>query len=418
VKLLVVLLALLLVFCVTLLLVNRWYARRFMRWITDPATNPMPEMPAAWGLAAAYTRRALGREQALANESAARLDTLLAALDVLPAGIVLLDNEGRILFCNAVAASHFELDPARDRGQHIVHLVRDPAFVAWCEQVSNAPLELTCHADAPAKSIRLVAQRQPYGDDCSLLLFTDVTAQRQTEAMRRDFVANVSHEIRTPLTVLAGFVETLQSLDLSHDEQARYLGLMAQQTVRMQSLVADLLTLSRLEGSPLPGMNERVNLHELTTQCAAEAHTLSMLLYGADAQQIEIETAPGFDLAGSSAELRSAMSNLLANAVRYSGSKGKISARWSRESNHGARFEVIDNGPGIAPEHLLRLTERFYRVDRSRTRHAQGEDGTGLGLSITRHVTERHGGTLQIVSAPGQGSRFMLIFPQARVLAE
>ncbi|MDR2874757.1 MAG: phosphate regulon sensor histidine kinase PhoR [Methylobacillus sp.] len=413
----VILLALLLAVCVALLLIERRRARRFVRWITDPAHNPMPEMSATWGLAAAYTRRALGREQAHANESAARLATLLAALDALPVGIVLLDREGRILFCNAIAAAHFELDPARDRGQHIVHLVRDPAFVAWHEQHADTPLEMTAHPDAPGLSSRLMVQRQPYGDDCALLLFTDVTAQRQTEAMRRDFVANVSHEIRTPLTVLAGFVETLQSLTLSRDEQTRYLALMAQQTTRMQALVADLLTLSRLEGSPPPGMNERADLRELTTQCAAETHALSVRLYGADAQKIEIETAPDFDLAATPAELRSAMSNLLANAVRYSGAKGKINARWSRENNGGARFEVADNGPGIAPDHLPRLTERFYRVDRSRARHAHGEDGTGLGLAIVKHVAERHGGTLQIISILGQGSRFALVFPQARVVA-
>ena len=414
---LLALLLILLLIGVALLLVGRWRGRRFLRWIADPAAQPAPDLPGAWGLASAYTRRALARAQAGADESAARRDALLAALDALPAGMVLLDGGGRILFCNAAAASHFGLTPTRDLNQHIVHLVRDPAFIAWYAQPGDEPLEMEGHADAPGHPARLVVQRQPYGQDHALLLSNDVTAQRQTEAMRRDFVANVSHEIRTPLTVLAGFVETLQNLDLSADERARYLGLMAQQAARMQALVADLLMLSRLEGNPPPGLRERVSVEQLMAQCAAEALALSARLYGPDAQQIEVDTAVAFDLAGAAGELRSAVGNLLANAVRYSGAKGRITARWSRQADGSARFEVADNGPGIAPEHLPRLTERFYRIDRSRVRNADGEGGTGLGLAITRHVAERHDGTLQIASTPRQGSRFTLLFPRTRVLA-
>ncbi|MDR0457901.1 MAG: PAS domain-containing protein, partial [Burkholderiaceae bacterium] len=298
-----VLLALLLawvILSVALLAIHRWRARHFLRWIADPAERPMPDLPGAWGLAAAYARRALAREQAHASESAARLAALLAALDALPAGIMLLDGESRIIFCNAAAARHFGLDPARDQGQHVVHLVRDPAFVAWHGQPGGAPLEMSGHADAPGQPVRLVVQRHPYGKGSALLLSTDVTAQRQTETMRRDFVANVSHEIRTPLTVLAGFVEALQNLDLSENERTHYLGLMAQQAARMQTLVADLLTLSRLEGNPPPGMAERVDLSELTARCAAEALALSARLYGdgAGAQRVQADAAVDFDLAG------------------------------------------------------------------------------------------------------------------------
>ncbi|MDR0479225.1 MAG: PAS domain-containing sensor histidine kinase, partial [Burkholderiaceae bacterium] len=175
-------------------------------------------------------------------------------------------------------------------------------------------------------------------------------------------------------------------------------------------------TLSRLEGNPPPGLHERADLRALTAQCADEAQALSARLYGAGAQHIEVDSAPDFDLAGAAGELRSAMGNLLANAVRYSGAKGVIKARWSRDADGGARWEVADNGPGIAPEHLPRLAERFYRVDRSRARDASGEGGTGLGLSIARHVAERHGGALRIASELGQGSRFALAFPQGRVL--
>jgi len=420
-KLLLVLLALLLAVSVVVLIVQRRSARRFLRWVTDPAASEPPRMRGVWGLATAYARRAFIRAQVRAGESDARFDALLAALNVLPAGMVLLDDEDRILFCNAAAAQHFGLDPARDLGQHIVHLVRTPTFLAWHAQASDVPLEMQGHANAPGHPVLLVVQRRPYENapqhkGRALLLSTDVTAQRQTEAMRRDFVANVSHEIRTPLTVLAGFIETLQSLDLSADEQERYIDLMAQQAARMQALVADLLVLSRLEGNPPPDLHERTDLCQLTAQCAVQAQALSVRMYGEGVQRVEVDVAPNFDLAGTAGELRSAMDNLLANAVRYSGAQGRISARWLRETDGGACFEVADNGPGIAAEHLPRLTERFYRVDRSRARGANGEGGTGLGLSITRHVAERHGGALRIASELGHGSRFTLVFPKARVL--
>ncbi|MDR2188806.1 MAG: phosphate regulon sensor histidine kinase PhoR [Azonexus sp.] len=413
-------LLLLLAIAAGLWVIDRQRARRFLRWIADPTASAMPDLAGAWGLAAAYTRRALGREETRAAASAARLDTLLTALDALPDGILLLDREGRILFCNAAAAAHFGLDTKRDQGQHIAHLVRDPLFVTWFSWSGEPrpPLEMPGHPDASGQPVQLLVQRQAYGADCLLLLSADITAQRQTDAMRRDFVANVSHDIRTPLTVLAGFIETLQNLDLSAAEKARYLGLMAQQTRRMQALVGDLLTLSRLEGSPLPSQGERVDLNALTAHCAAEAFALSTRLYGPEAQHLRIETAVDFDFAGSASEIGSAMSNLLANAVRYAGAKGCITARWSRDGEGQARFEVTDNGPGIAAEHLPRLTERFYRLDKSRARFADDADsGTGLGLAITRHVVERHGGKLQIVSAPGQGSRFALLLASARVLA-
>jgi two-component system phosphate regulon sensor histidine kinase PhoR len=415
-----IILGTLLAICTALLAFNYWCAKRFVHWIADPTASTMPNLPGTWGIVSAYTRRAFRKEQSYTVQSTKRLDELLAALNALPAGIVLLDSQGRILFCNKLAASHFGLEPDQDRGQHIVHLVRDPMFLAWYAALDASPtetrLEIPGRFDTPGSPVRLMLERQPYGDNCSLLLSTDITAQRQIETMRRDFVANVSHEIRTPLTVLAGFVETLQSLELSDEEKQHFLALMAKQAKRMQALVEDLLTLSRLEDSPLPGLDQRIDLCELTAHCASDAQALSVLLYGGKTQRIDVNLLVDFDLAGAVSELQSAMNNLLANAVRYCKAQGVITANWSRLDDGSVRFEVTDNGIGIAPEHLSRLTERFYRVDRSRARHSQGADGTGLGLAIVRHVAGRHGGTLQITSVLGQGSCFALTFPKSRVL--
>ena len=243
------------------------------------------------------------------------------------------------------------------------------------------------------------------------MLTRDVTAVQLAETMRRDFVANVSHEIRTPLTVLSGFVETMQSLPLDDAERARYLELMSQQAQRMQTLVSDLLTLSRLEGSPVPGLAEWSDAEELLGHVVQEARGLSMAIAPAP-HRIEPVGGERFWIAGSKSELLSAMSNLLSNAVRYTPGGGLIEPGWRLHEDGSAEFFVKDNGPGIAAEHLPRLTERFYRVDRSRSRET---GGTGLGLAIVKHVAQRHGGQLDVQSTQGEGSCFMIALPANRV---
>jgi two-component system, OmpR family, phosphate regulon sensor histidine kinase PhoR len=228
--------------------------------------------------------------------------------------------------------------------------------------------------------------------------------------MRRDFIANVSHEIRTPLTVLMGFVETLQTLPLDAEERARYLDLMAQQAQRMQTLVGDLLTLSRLEGRPLPGVGEWIPAATLMAQCEQDAKALSGLLN--KPMQMQFGAAAPIEVAGVPSELLSAMSNLVSNAVRYTPAGGTIDVQWRALPDGRGGYSVRDTGPGIAPEHLPRLTERFYRVDRSRSRET---GGTGLGLAIVKHVAQRHGAELQIESTPGSGSTFTIVFPASRL---
>jgi two-component system phosphate regulon sensor histidine kinase PhoR len=244
-----------------------------------------------------------------------------------------------------------------------------------------------------------------------LLLSRDITAVELAESMRRDFVANVSHEIRTPLTVLSGFIETLQTLPLKDPERVRYLSLMAQQSQRMQTLVNDLLTLSRLEGSPAPSATDWATTSAIFAQCEQEARALSALIapFG---QQLAFDAAPACEIAGVQAELYSAMSNLVVNAIRYTPDGGSVKVAWGLLPDGSGRFTVVDTGPGIAPEHLPRLTERFYRIDRSRSRET---GGTGLGLAIVKHVVQRHGAELRIESKLGEGSCFSITFPPGRV---
>jgi two-component system, OmpR family, phosphate regulon sensor histidine kinase PhoR len=212
------------------------------------------------------------------------------------------------------------------------------------------------------------------------------------------------------LTVLSGFIETMQQLPLDQADRVRYLALMAQQAQRMQTLVSDLLTLSRLEGSPPPGSGEWTPVGALLLQCEQEARSLAASL--GKAQELAFDTVTGRELAGAGAELLSATSNLVSNAVRYTPAGGRISVRWRELADGRGEFAVQDTGPGIAREHLPRLTERFYRVDRSRSRET---GGTGLGLAIVKHVAQRHGAELRIDSTPGAGSTFSIVFPAARL---
>ena len=396
---------------------DMWRGGRMLRWLRQGDVQRGLELYGLWGEAVERVRRLVRQQQDLVRESDKRLQDILGALQASPNGVVLLDEEGRIEWCNDTAAEHFGFDPQRDALQSIRNLVRDPEFNAYLAEHDYArDVVLEGRGSTPSRPVRVSVHVHTYGEGRALLLSRDVTALEQAEAMRRDFVANVSHEIRTPLTVLTGFVETLQTLDLEAPDRARYLAMMAQQAARMQSVVQDLLTLSRLEGSPLPGMAEWTPVSSLLQRCEEESRALSALLTQNQAQGHVLEFDTGAaqwqDIAGSPAELQSALSNLISNAVRYTPGGGRIVVRWERAADGGAVFSVQDTGPGIAPEHIPRLTERFYRVDRSRSRET---GGTGLGLAIAKHVLQRHGASLDIRSTLGKGSTFSVHLPPARL---
>ena len=388
-------------------------AQRLERWFRSGPVGEPPSMQGLWREVADRIRRVLLLREREVQTHAERLQRFLDAIQASPNGVTLLDGDGRIEWCNSASSQHLGLHPERDLGQHVTHLVRDPAFSRYVQQAHyDHEVQMDGRSDSLAQSVRLSVQLYPYGDGPQLLLTRDITAKTQAEAMRRDFVANVSHEIRTPLTVLAGFVETLQSLPLPPDQQQHYLDLMATQAGRMQTLVNDLLMLSQLEGSPPPQSNEQVDVPGLMAQVEADARALSTLQGGADVpvHQLVFAPAPDWRLLGSRSELHSAVANLVSNAVRYTPVGGRIEVTW-REQDGELVMAVRDTGPGIAPEHLPRLSERFYRVDRSRSRET---GGTGLGLAITKHVAQRHGGSLRIESQLGVGSTFMLALPASR----
>ena len=396
-------------------LVLVWKIERFDRWLNVTQAKGDPPWQGIWLDMAVRVQRKLRQQEKLAAVHQKRLQDFLSAVQASPNGVVLLDEQARIDWCNDTAAAHLGLDAHKDHLQHIVHMVRDPAFARYFAQDEHpTDVILEGRASSSVNAQKLSVHLHKYGEGRLLVLTRDITALAQADAMRRDFVANVSHEIRTPLTVLSGFVETLQSIPLQAHEQQHYLELMSVQSDRMQSLVADLLTLSQLEGNQLLGKQEPISLQSLMTQAYSEGQALSaMLAQKADGpvHQLLLSPLPEVDVLGSRSELFSAVSNLVNNAIRYTPPGGAIQLAWHLLPE-GLVFAVTDSGPGIAAEHLPRLSERFYRVDRSRSRET---GGTGLGLAITKHVMQRHGGELRIESVLGKGSTFKLVLPSSRV---
>jgi two-component system, OmpR family, phosphate regulon sensor histidine kinase PhoR len=394
------------------LILDGMRARRVIEWLTRGEAQRAPAMSGLWAELVERNRKLIKKLEKKAQNSDHRLQDFLSAIQASPNGVILLDAQGRIEWANLTAANQLGFDPQRDVGQYVRNLVRQPEFIQYLKKNKfDREVQIDSPGMRAGQASQISVQIHPYDKKRKLMLSRDVTAVRLAEAMRRDFVANVSHEIRTPLTVLSGFVETMQTVPLDDSDRQRYLGLMSQQAQRMQTLVSDLLTLSRLEGSPAPGLGEWMPLQELSSHVMQEARGLSQAI-AQPVHQLELLGDVDAWVSGSKSELLSAMSNLLSNAVRYTPPGGRIEAGWQINADGSATFTVNDTGPGIAPEHLPRLTERFYRVDRSRSRET---GGTGLGLAIVKHVVQRHGGQVDVQSQAGAGSTFQIVLPAARV---
>lgn len=392
--------------------------RRLLNWLRSGGRDEeMPELSGEFADIAEYLRRVIRQKNTELSVADRRLDELFSMLQASPNGVLLLNEHGLIEWFNDIAACHFGFDSMRDRYQFLGNLLRDPVFSAYlAEQDYSHSITIDGRGSTSSRPVRVSVQIYAYGEGKLLILSQDITAIEQADVMRRDFVANVSHEIRTPLTVLSGFIETLSTLNFSEEERLYYLNKMANQATRMRQLVDDLLVLSRLEGSPLPPTDEWVSVSSLFLQCAEEAEALSSLLNkGKISHRIILPEAnhiDGCEIAGVDKELRGAFSNLLNNAVRYTPAGETITLQWNRLAHGGFYFSVQDTGPGIDSSYLPRLTERFYRVDKGRSRET---GGTGLGLAIVKHVAQRHGGSLDIKSQLGKGSTFSITFPASRV---
>jgi two-component system phosphate regulon sensor histidine kinase PhoR len=380
---------------------------RLMRWLGQPIGTPLPSGGGAWEDVYAELHRRSREAEEERNHMKLALMRFRHAGQALPDGVVILDSNQAIEWFNTTAEQHFSLNRDKDIGSRITNLLREPVFVSYIGAGRFAePLLLNPVRD-PGRTLAL--QIVSYGDARSLLLSRDITQLEKLETMRRDFVANVSHELKTPLTVVNGFIETLLDNlpDLSQEESRQFLGLAHEQAQRMQRLIMDLLMLSALETGSPPPAEEPVVLHDLMAEVIDEARAISN-----GRHQILLTSTDGAGLLGSRNELRSAMGNLVTNAIRYTPAGGAINITWQTMDDGSGVFSVADNGIGIESQHLPRLTERFYRVDRGRSRES---GGTGLGLAIVKHVLTRHQTVLKIQSEPGHGSTFSAHFPAHRV---
>ncbi len=381
----------------------------FEKWLSDPDRQQVPVGSGMWEEAFSRLNKMSRKHRKSRDKHAAALRQMAQATAAFPEGVVILGKADRIEWCNPLAEHHFGLDSERDIGQQITYLARQPEFVHYLEMKDYAePLILRgIRHDDLVLSIKLIA----YGGNKHLLISRDITHLERIETMRRDFVANVSHELRTPLTVVNGFVETLQDMqNLENDMSHRALKLMGEQTSRMESLVNDLLTLSRLENKQSVLLEEKVDVPQLMRTLYEEGCSLSN-----GQHRIELEIDSEAKLAGSANELHSAFGNLVTNAVRYTSPGGEVVLRWHEQPDGRTVFSVKDSGIGIAPQHISRLTERFYRVDRSRSRET---GGTGLGLAIVKHIVIRHQAYFDIASEEGKGSTFSIVFPAKRRYVE
>jgi two-component system phosphate regulon sensor histidine kinase PhoR len=385
-----------------LVVVQLFYLYRLSGWLDNPDSSKLPDGWGAWTdiFARLYKlRRDDSKNRAELSEWLARFRQ---AMSLLPDGVVIMDDVLFLEWCNPAAEQHLGLQNDRDKGMRVTNLIRSPDFMDYIilgryEQ----PLTLSL------KERKLIMQIIPFENRRQILVTHDATESERIEMMRRDFIANASHELRTPLTVINGFLEiAYNQANLDPDTRMAHLKLMNEQGQRMQNLVEDMLTLTRLESIDYPLRPERVNIRNLLDQILQEALALSG---GRHSISIEID---GPDINGSTEELRSAFSNLVSNAVRYTPQQGTIKLAWQMKQT-GPQFSVQDTGIGIRAEHISRLTERFYRVDKSRSRETQG---TGLGLAIVKHVLLRHGAMLAIESKPGEGSVFTVKFPKIAVV--
>ncbi|WP_286240596.1 phosphate regulon sensor histidine kinase PhoR [Neptuniibacter halophilus] len=379
---------------------------RLMGWFqADSSNEEPPEAPGHWGELfdelSRLQRSQAAREQALRNVITRFQDSSSALQDA----VVIIDRNNNLEWWNQSANRLLGLDSRTDRAKPVMNLLRDPRFIRYFKRDQyNDPITLP----SPAHSdIQIQYQITRFGDGDRLLVARDVSRLIRLEQTRQDFVANASHELRTPLTVIRGYLETFLDQELPRP-LLRGLGSMQQQARRMENLVSDLLLLSRLEASHQISDEQPIQIHSILQHIIEGAEQL-----GQEKQhKLLLDMDTHYDLTGQEIELHSAFSNLVYNAVRYTPAEGEIKVSWWVD-DQGGHFSVKDNGPGIESIHLPRLTERFYRVDESRS---SASGGTGLGLAIVKHVLARHGGQLTIKSKVGKGSTFSCHFPKEMVI--
>jgi two-component system phosphate regulon sensor histidine kinase PhoR len=404
--------AALLVFSIGLLLYlasHILWLHKLHLWFKKPVLKNIPEGSGAWENV--FTELLQYERNNLSNQAqlSSAVERFNLTANAIPDGLVILSPSNEIEWCTPHAESQLGLDLRTDRNLPIVNLLRDSHFIAYLyNETYDEPFKLKSWRNPEAIfEIQLI----PFANQQKLLICRDMTQLEKVDVMRRDFIANVSHELRTPLTVVGGFLETLSDMEGAVPEALKtYFGMMQEQTSRMRRIIEDLLTLSTIESSTEAPDDNKIDMSHLLKNLQNEALGLSQSLYKTK-HKIHLDVDTALNLKGAQEELHSAFSNLVSNAIRYTPKGGEIFISWGLRDKKPA-FSVRDTGIGIAQQHIDRITERFYRVDRGRSRET---GGTGLGLSIVKHILIRHQAKLEISSEIGKGSTFTVVFPKTRI---
>ena len=382
-----------------LLMSNYWQLYKLNRWLWHSRKMSPPTVTGVWehiyeGIY--YLQR---RNRNKRKELGELVKRFREGSEALPDAAVVVDAKACIIWCNRLARLDLGLKWPTDAGRRVDNLIRHPAFIEYFHAGDfDHPIEVPSPTN-PNKTFEY--RIMPYGDEHLLLIARDITRVSQLEEMRKDFVANVSHELRTPLTVISGYLEIMDMSNEDNPFMSKAFKEMSAQTLRMQNLIEDLLVLSRIEASAERIYEHVVDMPAMFRQMALEANALNKDKH----HQIHFHVDPALRVYGVETELRSACSNLVFNAIHYTPPGGEINVYW-QTTEEGVRFAVVDNGEGISQNHLARLTERFYRVDKARSRKT---GGSGLGLSIVKHVLSHHNSQLDITSTVGEGSTFSFI---------
>ncbi|ENW06063.1 phosphate regulon sensor histidine kinase PhoR [Acinetobacter beijerinckii] len=374
-------------------------------WISNRPYDVPPNLGGIWGALLFNVYRAQRQERIVQAEMVGLIDRAQSSLVALAEAVVLIDDQHQIEWWNPAAEKLLGINPL-DRGRNLLSILRQPSFIEYFNHSDQAPdgIRLQTQMDEE-RYVQVKLTR--FGGESRLLVAYDTTRVHNLEQMRKDFVDNISHELRTPLTVLSGYIETFTDQDDITPRWKRAFTQMQSQTKRMNALVNDLLLLSNLENNKKVAKNQIIDMANLMNQIFDDARAYN-LDYG---HTLNLDIDSHCDLIGSDMEIASAFSNLITNAIKYTPPGGIITIGWHEDGDH-AYFTVQDNGIGINPKHLPRLTERFYRVDSARSRQT---GGTGLGLAIVKHVLMQHGAHLEISSKENEGSTFTAVFPKERL---
>jgi len=382
-----------------LLVWHFWNLMRLSWWIWVDRSMTPPTGRGSWDPLLYGLHQMQLRNKKRRRELGNLIKRFRSGAESLPDAVILTTEEGNIFWCNGLAQQLLGLRWPDDNGQNILNLLRYPEFTNWLKaRQFTRPLNLVLN-----NGRHLEFRVMPYSEEQLLMVARDVTQMHQLEGARRNFFANVSHELRTPLTVLQGYLEMMDDKPLEGPLREKAIHTMREQTHRMEGLVKQLLTLSKIEAAPALVLNEQIDVPMMLRVVEREAQTISQKKH-----TLTFDVDSNLKVLGNDEQLRSAISNLVYNAVNHTPEGTAITVTWQRVPQ-GAKFSVQDNGPGISAEHIPRLTERFYRVDKARSRQT---GGSGLGLAIVKHALSHHDARLEIESQPGKGTTFTFVLPE------